>query len=63
MYVGCMSQFTGGEVFYYPGFKADRDGEKLSNDIRRDITRETGFEAVMRVRTSRGIILKHSHIH
>lgn len=53
--LGTLPQFTGGQLYYYPGFKADRDGEKLFREIRTLITRETGFEAVMRVRTSKGI--------
>lgn len=58
--LGCLAQYTGGQVLYYPGFKSDRDGEKLYRDIHRVITRETGWEAVMRVRASKGIkVLNH----
>lgn len=41
---------------YYPGFRADKDGERFYYDLARLITRETGWEAIMRVRTSRGFI-------
>lgn len=50
-----MPQFTGGQLYYYPAFRADKDGEKLFRDVIRNITRETGWEAVMRVRTSKGL--------
>jgi len=53
--LGSMSQFTGGQVYFYPSFKAQFDGERMSRDLQRDITRETGFEAVMRVRMSKGL--------
>lgn len=54
--VGTTSQFTGGQVYYYPAFKPAVDSERLIRDISRNITRETGFEAVMRVRMSKGFI-------
>lgn len=58
--IGQMSQVTGGEVFFYPQFNLAKDGEKFSRDLIRDLTRPTGFEAVMRVRCSKGIrVLSH----
>lgn len=49
-----MPQFTGGQLYYYPSFKYDRDGERFARDLWRNVTRETGWEGVMRVRTSKG---------
>jgi len=53
--LGAISQFTGGQVYFYPSFKLAVDSEKLIRDLSRNITRETGFEAVMRVRMSKGL--------
>ncbi|KAL8042690.1 hypothetical protein ABFX02_09G069500 [Erythranthe guttata] len=46
---------TGGQVYYYYPFSALSDSAKLSNDLRWNVTRPQGFEAVMRVRCSQGI--------
>jgi protein transport protein SEC24 len=59
--LACMPIYTGGQLFYYPNFKGDRDGEKLYRDIIQNITRETGLEAVLRVRTSKGLKIKGYH--
>ncbi|EPS72258.1 hypothetical protein M569_02500 [Genlisea aurea] len=47
---------TGGQVvYYYHPFSALSDPAKLYNDLRWNVTRPQGFEAVMRVRCSQGI--------
>ncbi|XP_047940906.1 protein transport protein Sec24-like At4g32640 isoform X2 [Salvia hispanica] len=46
---------TGGQVYYYYPFSARSDPAKLYNDLRWNVTRPQGFEAVMRVRCSQGI--------
>ncbi|XP_073317359.1 protein transport protein SEC24 C-like isoform X2 [Primulina huaijiensis] len=46
---------TGGQVYYYYPFSALSDPAKLCNDLRWNVTRPQGFEAVMRVRCSQGI--------
>ncbi|KAG8388134.1 hypothetical protein BUALT_Bualt02G0094300 [Buddleja alternifolia] len=43
---------TGGQVYYYYPFSAVSDTAKLYNDLRWNVTRPQGFEAVMRVRCS-----------
>lgn len=40
------------QVYYYYPFSAVSDPAKLYNDLRWNITRPQGFEAVMRVRSS-----------
>ncbi|PRP88472.1 protein transport protein Sec24-like protein [Planoprotostelium fungivorum] len=50
-----LSQFTGGENYFYLNFRSDTDGEKLFHDLRNNILRETGFEAVFRVRCSKAV--------
>lgn len=44
--------FTCWQVYYYYPFSALSDPAKLYNDLRWNITRPQGFEAVMRVRCS-----------
>jgi protein transport protein SEC24 len=53
--LGTLPQFTGGQLLYFPQFNAVRDGRKLRADLTHILTRTTGFEAVMRLRCSRGL--------
>ncbi|XP_077406718.1 protein transport protein Sec24C isoform X4 [Vanacampus margaritifer] len=46
---------TGGSVYKYTYFQAQSDQERFLNDLRRDVQKPIGFDAVMRVRTSTGI--------
>ncbi|KAG1331481.1 Protein transport protein Sec24-like [Cocos nucifera] len=46
---------TGGQVYYYYPFSVISDPAKLYNDLRWNISRPQGFEAVMRVRCSQGL--------
>ncbi|RZR92288.1 hypothetical protein BHM03_00020559 [Ensete ventricosum] len=43
------------QVYYYYPFSALSDPGKLYNDLRWNISRPQGFEAVMRVRCSQGL--------
>ncbi|KAK8620249.1 hypothetical protein V6N13_066730 [Hibiscus sabdariffa] len=52
---------TGGQVYYYYPFSSISDPVKLYNDLRWNITRPQGFEAVLRVRCSQGIDVKEYH--
>ncbi|XP_050235388.1 protein transport protein SEC24 C-like [Mercurialis annua] len=53
--IAVIPRTTGGQVYYYYPFSALSDPAKLYNDLRWNITRPQGFEAVMRVRCSQGI--------
>lgn len=53
--ISVISKTTGGQVYYYFPFSARTDSAKLYNDLRWNITRPQGFEAVMRVRCSQGL--------
>eukprot|EP01090_Pellita_catalonica_P015922 TRINITY_DN441_c0_g1_i4.p1 TRINITY_DN441_c0_g1~~TRINITY_DN441_c0_g1_i4.p1 ORF type:complete len:813 (-),score=121.47 TRINITY_DN441_c0_g1_i4:54-2492(-) len=53
--LGHLSRYTGGELQYYPSFNVATDGTKFFYDLKRMLSRETGWEAVMRVRTSTGV--------
>jgi protein transport protein SEC24 len=46
---------TGGDTFLYSNFIAARDAPRLAGDFTRTITRETGYQAMMRVRCSNGL--------
>ena len=50
-----LSKYTGGSTYYYPGFSSSFMGEKFEAELTRCLTRPTGFEAVMRVRATRGL--------
>ncbi|PKI44363.1 hypothetical protein CRG98_035249 [Punica granatum] len=53
--ISVVPRTTGGQVYYYHPFSVLSDTAKLYNDLRWNITRPQGFEAVMRVRCSQGI--------
>eukprot|EP00898_Chlorokybus_atmophyticus_P000326 jgi/Chlat1/1294/Chrsp118S01733 len=46
---------TGGQVYYYYPFNPAQDSAKLFNDVRWNVVRPQGFEAIMRVRCSSGL--------
>uniref|UniRef100_A0A3B4ECW9 SEC24 homolog C, COPII coat complex component n=1 Tax=Pygocentrus nattereri TaxID=42514 RepID=A0A3B4ECW9_PYGNA len=53
--LGVVPTSTGGSVYKYTYFQAQSDQERFLNDLRKDIQKKVGFDAVMRVRTSTGI--------
>ncbi|RHY96008.1 hypothetical protein DYB37_003319 [Aphanomyces astaci] len=55
--LGAMSKYSAGQVFHYPGFVAAKDGDKFSAELAHTLTRETGWESVMRVRCTKGMRL------
>ncbi|CAM9942834.1 unnamed protein product, partial [Hapterophycus canaliculatus] len=50
-----LPKFTAGQLFYYPAFDAKQHGVKFNTELTRVLTRATAFEAVMRVRATRGM--------
>jgi len=52
---GVLPQFTGGQTIHYPGYSYEKDAEKFAGDLMHVLTRETGWEAVMRVRATLGV--------
>lgn len=48
-------QLTGGSVYKYACFQVENDQERFLSDLRCDVQKVVGFDAVMRVRTSTGI--------
>jgi protein transport protein SEC24 len=52
--VAPLAKITSGDVRLYPSFHISHSGEKLKNELIHVLTRYMGWEAVMRVRVSRG---------
>ncbi|XP_028916148.1 protein transport protein Sec24C isoform X2 [Ornithorhynchus anatinus] len=53
--LGVVPYHTGGSVYKYACFQVENDQERFLSDLRRDVQKDVGFDAVMRVRTSTGI--------
>jgi len=53
--IGALSRTTGGQIYYYNGFHAHKDGEAFHRDMYRNITRYTAFEGLMVIRASKGL--------
>lgn len=59
--LGHTAALSGGEVFYYPNFHAPRDALKLSLEMKHAVNRETGYQALMKVRCSNGLQVSSYH--
>lgn len=62
MYVGflsgCISRYSAGSVYYYQSYHHKHNPvqvEKLQKELKRYLTRKIGFEAVMRIRCTKGL--------
>lgn len=53
--MGHLTEKTGGEIYYYPNFHAPRDFLRLHKELKHTITRDTGFQALIKVRCSNGL--------
>lgn len=53
--IGHVAATTGGEVFFYPNFVPQRDSSRLMAEIAHTLHRETGYQALMKVRCSNGL--------
>ncbi len=56
--LGSLSRYTSGQVYWYSSggtFSAEVDGVRFHADLCNDLTRTTAFEAVMRVRATKGV--------
>ena len=52
--LGVAISLSGGELFFHPRFDALRDALALDSQVRRLVTRFTGYSCAMRVRCSDG---------
>ncbi|XP_038625074.1 protein transport protein Sec24D [Tachyglossus aculeatus] len=52
--MGLVPLLTGGSLFKYNNFQVCADSQHFLNDLRNDIGKKIGFDAIMRVRTSTG---------
>lgn len=62
----CISRYSAGSVFYYPSFHYIHNPaqlEKFQRDLERYLTRKIGFEAVMRIRCTKGNQIRCSFMH
>lgn len=53
----CISKYSAGSIFYYPSFHYIHNPaqlEKFQRDLERYLSRKIGFEAVMRIRCTKG---------
>lgn len=60
LFKACMSKYSAGCIYYYPSFHSTHNpsqAEKLQNELKRYLTRKIGFEAVMRIRCTKGMTL------
>ncbi|XP_020664499.2 protein transport protein Sec24B isoform X5 [Pogona vitticeps] len=62
--LACMSKYSAGCIYYYPSFHHIHNpvqAEKLQKDLKRYLTRKIGFEAVMRIRCTKGLSIHTFH--
>ena len=54
---------TGGSLHVYPSFNSARDSAKLTHEVQHNLQRYTGWEAVLRMRCSKGMRVSTFHGH
>uniref|UniRef100_A0A8B9GYB9 SEC24 homolog A, COPII coat complex component n=1 Tax=Astyanax mexicanus TaxID=7994 RepID=A0A8B9GYB9_ASTMX len=56
--LGCISRYSAGSVYFYPSYHSEHNPaqtERFQKDLKRYLTRKIGFEAVMRIRCTKGL--------
>ena len=53
--IGHVSEKTGGEVYYFPNYVYPRDNARIAKELTRDLIRDSGFQALLKVRCSNGL--------
>ncbi|XP_070699471.1 protein transport protein Sec24A [Pempheris klunzingeri] len=62
--LGCISRYSAGSVYYYPSYHHQHNPaqvECFQKDLKRYLTRKVGFEAVMRIRCTKGLSIHTFH--
>ncbi|XP_064416786.1 protein transport protein Sec24B isoform X2 [Latimeria chalumnae] len=62
--LACISKYSAGSIYYYPSFHHIHNPsqtERLQKDLKRYLTRKIGFEAVMRIRCTKGLSIHTFH--
>ncbi|XP_028322644.1 protein transport protein Sec24A [Gouania willdenowi] len=62
--LGCISRYSAGNVYYYPSYHHQHSPaqvECFQKDLKRYLTRKIGFEAVMRIRCTKGLSIHTFH--
>ncbi|KAM4748180.1 protein transport protein Sec24A [Rhinophrynus dorsalis] len=62
--LGCISRYSAGSVYYYRAYHHQHNPvqvEKLQKELKRYLTRKIGFEAVMRIRCTKGLSIHTFH--
>ncbi|KAM8732735.1 protein transport protein Sec24B isoform 1-T1 [Acanthopagrus schlegelii] len=62
--LSCISKYSAGSIFYYPSFHYIHNPaqlEKFQRDLERYLSRKIGFEAVMRIRCTKGLSIHTFH--
>uniref|UniRef100_A0A670J1Q0 SEC24 homolog A, COPII coat complex component n=1 Tax=Podarcis muralis TaxID=64176 RepID=A0A670J1Q0_PODMU len=62
--LGCISRYSAGSVYYYQSYHQQHNPllvEKLQKELKRYLTRKIGFEAVMRIRCTKGLSIHTFH--
>ncbi|XP_023700692.2 protein transport protein Sec24A isoform X1 [Paramormyrops kingsleyae] len=62
--LGCISRYSAGSVYYYPSYHHQHnlaEVERFQKDLKRYLTRKIGFEAVMRIRCTKGLSIHTFH--
>ncbi|KAH9965184.1 hypothetical protein BC827DRAFT_1259263 [Russula dissimulans] len=57
--IGAVPSLSGGDIFFHWDFKPLRDGPILESQLRRLVTRKTGYNCTLRVRASDGLRVDH----
>ncbi len=61
--LACLPRYTGGQTYFYPGFNASRseDALKFSHELAQVLASPICYEAVLRLRTTKGIRATQFH--
>ncbi|XP_061659853.1 protein transport protein Sec24A [Syngnathoides biaculeatus] len=62
--LGCISRYSAGSIYYFPSYHHQHNPaqvERFQKDLKRYLTRKIGFEAVMRIRCTKGLSIHTFH--